>query len=253
MSELQMPTLAEFVRTRRTESTTSAPSGMSRQQLAAAIHSSIGYVAKIEQGDAHCPSPGVLDALAAVFGLDADERVYLYRLAGQKPQEHPGDSAPTSLQPMLDALAPHLAAVLGEGAELVACNHAFDTALPGVRASGSLLRWYFTDPYARLVVEEWEKEARVAVGRLRHYGAGAPESDTLRRLLDELGDQPDFRRLWTSQRVATHRHDPVMRLRNPETGEVYTVRVYEFDAAGRSRGQRMIVGLLVDTDSARPQ
>ncbi|MBF6332807.1 helix-turn-helix domain-containing protein [Nocardia transvalensis] len=58
---------AEFVRTRRTESTTSAPSGMSRQQLAAAIHSSIGYVAKIEQGDAHCPSPGVLDALAVVF------------------------------------------------------------------------------------------------------------------------------------------------------------------------------------------
>ncbi|MFR9752869.1 helix-turn-helix domain-containing protein [Nocardia sp. 004] len=249
MSELQVPTLAEFVRLRRMRPTWSAPTGMSRQQLAAAIHSSIGYIAKIEQGDAHSPSPGVLDALVDVLGLDADERIHLYRLAHRTPQEEETDIIPATLQPTLDALAPHPAAALGAYSELLACNSACDAAFPGIRASGSTLRWLFTNPYARLVVEEWEREAGLAVGRLRHCAGTAEAPESLRRLLDELGDEPDFRRLWTSQRVMTHRPDSTMRLRDPRTGVVRIIRIEELSTTGQRR-HLLLLGLPTDADVA---
>ncbi|RDI43259.1 helix-turn-helix domain-containing protein [Nocardia mexicana] len=253
MSDLQLPTLAEFVRGRRALPTESAPSGMSRQHLATAIHSSVGYIAKIEQGDARSPSAGVLDALSNVFGLDHDERAHLFRLAGQSVPNPETATEPTVLQPTLDALAPHPAAAVDHCGNILAANDAFDRAFPEARASGNTVHWLFTNPFARLVVEEWEREASLAVAQLRHYAADIRDPEPLRRLIDGLSSRPDFRRLWTAERVAARRPNPTMRLRDARTGTVYTIRIEEFVATGHGGAPRMLIGLLPGSNTTESQ
>ncbi|WP_227982629.1 helix-turn-helix transcriptional regulator [Nocardia spumae] len=252
MDELDLPDLGGFVRGRRTRATASAPSGSSRQQLATAVHSSVGYIAKIEQGGAVSPSTGVLDALSTALGLDVDEHAHLYRLAGHTEPARDDDPLRESvLGQTLDALAPNPAVVLTDRFDIVVGNRAFEAAFPGVRECGNTLRWIFTDPHARLVLEEWEREAGLAVGALRHYAARPRDRRHVRELVDELAEHPDFRRLWSSGRVVTHRTDPVVRLRNPRSGAVYAVLTQQFRTAGNGRPARMVVGLLTDRAGAQ--
>ncbi|WP_216362961.1 helix-turn-helix transcriptional regulator [Nocardia farcinica] len=225
---MELPTLGGFVRARRERR------GMSRQELATAIHSSLGYIAKIEQGGAAGPSPAVLEALSEVYGLDADERRHLYRLAGQTPEDPPA-TAPAH-RGTLDAFAPHPAAYRSETGDVLDANAAHDATFPGLRRHGNVLRWLFTDPRARLVHEEWEREARIAVGMLRHHAACPRDPGAVARLLGDLAEQPDFHRLWSADIVSVARPDPHLRLRRPGTGEVFTLRTELFaDTADPAR------------------
>ncbi|MFE3755674.1 helix-turn-helix domain-containing protein [Nocardia tengchongensis] len=248
--ELRAPTLAEFVRERRARASARYPAGLTRKQLAEATHASLGYIAKIEQGEALNPGPAILDSLAAVLELDTAERVHLYHLAQQRPAvssvralRH-GDAAQAAVRTVLDALLPHLAAAIDDSWHVVACNSAFDEALPGLARQGHVLRWMFTDPRSRIVLEEWEREARLMVGRFRAYAAGASERANLELLLRELGEQPDFRRLWGEGHVAIGRHDPTFTLRNPRTATVFDVRVQRYRATAPGPAHQLFIGLL---------
>lgn len=243
---LRVPTLAEFVRARRLRPTAANPTGLSRQQLAEAIHSSVGYLAKIEQGGAFNPSPSVLDALAQVFGLDLDERVHLYHLAQQRFTDRgPQESGPP-VRKTLDALTPHLAAALDDGWRVIECNAPFDEAFPGLHPNGNVLRWMFTDPRARLVIEEWEHEADLMVGRFRSYTARAGAHTEIQPLLRELGTQPDFHRLWNTGRVYIGRRDPTIRLRNRKTGKPFEIHVQRFRTTVPEPTRQLFVGLIED-------
>lgn len=182
----------------------------------------------------------------------ADKRAHLYRLAKREPPAAPSDPVPTSaLKGTLDALCPHPAAVLNDRFDILAGNPAFDAVFPGAQASGNTLRWMFTDPFARLVIEEWEREAGLTVGNLRHYAADPREPPNLQQLLEELNEQPDFHRLWTTGRVVADRPDPAIRLRNPRTGAVHTTLLQQFHIMGRSGRARMLVGVLTDVTAAQ--
>ncbi len=248
--ELRAPTLAEFVRERRARATGRHPAGLTRKQLAEATHASLGYIAKIEQGEALNPGPAILDSLAAVLELDVAERIHLYHLAQQRPAAsstralRAGDPAASAVRTLLDALLPHLAAALDDGWHVVACNSAFDAALPGLSRQGHVLRWMFTDPRARIVVEEWEREARLMVGRFRAYAAGGRDRGDIDRLLRELGEQPDFRRLWTEGHVHIGRHDPAFTLRNPRTATVFDVRVQRYRGTAPGPAHQLFLGLV---------
>ncbi|WP_051181447.1 helix-turn-helix transcriptional regulator [Nocardia vinacea] len=252
MDELQVPTLAEFVRMRRQRPTAAHPGGLSRQQLAEAIHSSVGYLAKIEQGGAFNPSPSILDALADVFALDPDERIHLYHLAQQRFSGGPRRPGPVRppVRKTLDALTPHLAAALDDGWRVIDCNDAFDEAFPGLRPNGHALRWMFTDPRARLVIEEWEREADLMVGRLRAYAARATDRDDVQRLLRDLGGHPDFHRLWMAGRVYIGRRDPTIRLRNRKTGKPFEIHVQRFRTTLPEPMRQLFVGLVDDRAAA---
>ncbi|WP_433681304.1 helix-turn-helix domain-containing protein [Nocardia sp. CA-119907] len=250
MDELRVPTLAEFVRARRLRPTAANPGGLSRQQLAEAIHSSVGYLAKIEQGGAFNPSPSVLDALAQVFGLDPDERVHLYHLAQQRFTDAGPPQPGPAVRRTLDALTPHLAAALDDGWHVIDCNAAFDAAFPGLQPNGNVLRWMFTDPRARLVIEEWEREADLMVGRFRGYAGRAGERADVQLLLRELGTQPDFHRLWNTGRVYIGRRDPTIRLRNRKTGKPFEIHVQRFRTTVPEPIRQLFVGLIEDHTAA---
>ncbi|MFX0574008.1 helix-turn-helix transcriptional regulator [Nocardia nepalensis] len=249
MDELQVPTLAEFVRMRRQRPTAAHPGGLSRQQLAEAIHSSVGYLAKIEQGGAFNPSPSILDALADVFGLDPDERIHLYHLAQQRFTDSRPQPSGAPVRRTLDALTPHLAAALDDGWHVIDCNAAFDEAFPGLHPNGNVLRWMFTDPRARLVIEEWEREADLMVGRFRAYAARAGARADVQLLLRELGTHPDFHRLWNTGRVYIGRRDPTIRLRNRKTGKPFEIHVQRFRTTPPESTRQLFVGLLADDEA----
>lgn len=225
---LSVPTLGDFVRVRRGRATSERPGGMTRQVLAEAIHSSIGYVAKIEQGGAGSPSPQVLDALVEVLHLDAGERIHLYHLARQR-ASRARVAEPVSATPLmrgtLDALSPNPALCLDSAWNVVECNDASEDALPGLATSGNVLRWLFTEARARLVVEDWEAEAGSAVARYRGVAGALSGHAGIAAILDELGSVPDFRRMWHDGGVSFERADPTMTLRNPSTGAIYDVGV----------------------------
>ncbi|WP_369634464.1 helix-turn-helix transcriptional regulator [Nocardia sp. JMUB6875] len=243
MDDLQPPSLAEFVRARRLRPTPDDSSGLSRQQLAAAIHSSVGYLAKIEQGEARNPSPSVLDALAEALTLTPDERRHLYHLA----QQHIPDASSSCdvddalLETDLDALTPHPAAVLDRGWQILASNTAFEAAFPGLPAKGNALTWMFTDPRARLVMEEWEREADQMVGRFRACAARSVTNDLTSPLLRALAPNPDFHRLWTTGHVYQSRPSPALHLRNRKTGHPYTIHLQRL----RTRTHKLLLGLPV--------
>ncbi|GAB0106957.1 helix-turn-helix transcriptional regulator [Nocardia sp. JMUB6875] len=248
--ELRAPTLAEFVRERRGRATAGNPAGLTRKQLAEATHASLGYIAKIEQGEALNPGPAILDSLAAVLELDVAERIHLYHLAQQRPVTcqpralRRDDPAAGTVRTLLDALLPHLAAALDNGWNIVASNAAFDEALPGLARNGHVLHWMFTDPRARIVVEEWEREARLMAGRFRAYAAEALDREGIDRVLRELGEQADFRRLWTEGHVRIGRRDPGFTLRNPGTGKVFDVRVQRYRGTAPGPAHQLFVGLV---------
>ncbi|MFD0000222.1 helix-turn-helix domain-containing protein [Nocardia sp. NPDC127526] len=252
--ELRAPTLAEFVRERRGRTSAANPAGLTRKQLAEATHASLGYIAKIEQGEALNPGPAVLDSLATVLKLDVAERIHLYHLAQQRPALPPPpvlrreDEEAAAVRITLDALLPHLAAALDDGWHVVDCNAAFDAALPGLARNGHVLRWMFTDPRARMVVEEWEREAGLMVGRFRAYAAGAPDRAQIDDLLRDLGEQPDFRRLWAAGQVHIGRRDPGFKLRDPKTATVFDVRVQRYRGTPPGPAHQLFIGLV---DAAR--
>ncbi|WP_067686066.1 helix-turn-helix domain-containing protein [Nocardia jejuensis] len=250
VESLRAPSLAEFVRTRRTRSTGRRPGGLTRKQLAEATHASLGYIAKIEQGDALNPGSAILDSLATVLGLDAAERIHLYHLARQRPAPRTPrplrreDPAAATVRTMLEALMPNLAAALDDGWRVVDCNSAFDRAFPGLYESGHVLQWLFTDPRARMVVEEWEWEARLMAGRFRAYAARAQDRDDIERVLRVLGEHADFRRLWEDTHVHIGRPDSTFRLRNPETATIFEVTVQRYRSTAPEASHQLFIGLL---------
>ncbi|MRH89162.1 helix-turn-helix domain-containing protein [Nocardia sp. SYP-A9097] len=247
---LRTPTLAEFVRERRTGPTPKHPAGLTRKQLAEATHASLGYIAKIEQGEALNPGPAILDSLAGVLCLDAAERVHLYHLAQQRPTPpipeplRPNSTAASMVRTTLDALLPHLAAALDEGWYIVDCNSAFGEAFPGLGRGGHVLRWLFTDPRARIVIEEWEQEARLMVGRFRAYAAAVNDRDEIDLLLGDLGEHADFRRLWEDAHVRIGRPEFRIRLRNPKTASVFDVIVQRYRSTTPQFTHQLFIGLL---------
>ncbi|MBL1078296.1 helix-turn-helix domain-containing protein [Nocardia sp. 2] len=243
---LRPPTLAEFIRERRSRVTVAHPAGLTRKELAEATHASLGYIAKIEQGEALNPGAAILDSLAEVLELDTADRVHLYHLAQQRPSSPirtPLREPDPALRATLDGLLPHLAAVLDDGWRIVDRNSAFDEALPGLASTGHVLRWMFTDPRARIVVEEWEREAQLMVGRFRAYATHTHDRAEVESVLRDLSEHSDFRRMWTEGHVRIGRSDPAFLLRNPRTATIFAVRVQRYRSTAPGPSHQLFIGL----------
>jgi transcriptional regulator with XRE-family HTH domain len=223
--------------------------GLRREELAMLAGVSADYLTRLEQGRADNPSAQVLEALARALQCSAEERDYLFRVAGQQP---PGAGrVPSHLTPGVQRLLRRLdespVSVHDAAWNIVAWNHAW-TSLMGDASSRTgrdrnLLWRHFTgatdsgatgsgappsgdtalgDSGVRVVRGPAETEAfeASAVGDLRAAAARYPGDERLRALVQDLRKaSPRFRELWDSGVVGTHVSE-VKVIEHPEVGRL---------------------------------
>src|SRR5580658_9335475 len=87
--------------------------GLRRQEVAQLSGVSVDYLIQLEQGRAKTPSPQVLTALSQALRLSNVERIHLFFLAGQSPQDSARrhQAVPDSLRRMVRQLPANPAAI----------------------------------------------------------------------------------------------------------------------------------------------
>lgn len=255
VTDVRPPTLGDFVYTLRTRA--SGKDGqMTRQQLASLTQVSIGYIAKIEAGEARSPSPSVLDALIRVFDLDENRRRHLYDLArvtpidreaaGQRPIEDYRRHIGPGEREALRNVSPQLMAYLDERWNIVQCNEEYDRTFPELREAGNVLTWFFSSACSRRVMVDWEDEARLTVAWFRALMGRYYDDSWASTLLASLEDFPEFREFWTTTDVGFGRPSPFMRLRDPITGELSIINVDVYGKVVGDYAMQVYLGIRID-------
>ncbi|MFI0724305.1 helix-turn-helix transcriptional regulator [Streptomyces sp. NPDC021224] len=204
--------------------------GLRRGEVAALAGVSVEYYTRLERGNLHGVSDGVLDALARALRLDGTERMYLHdlaRAAGPAARVRRGGARPAvraSVARIVEGMPGLPAYVMNNRLDVLAANalgRALYTQLYADPVCGAnVARFAFLSPAAREFYPEWERMARFAVGALRVEAGRNPYDRELSHLIGELSTRSDaFRVLWGSHDVHVFR-DSTKRLRHPLVGEL---------------------------------
>ncbi|MBT2206559.1 helix-turn-helix transcriptional regulator [Actinomadura sp. NEAU-AAG7] len=202
--------------------------GLRREEVASLAVMSTDYYTRLEQRRGPQPSEQMLGSLARALRLNADERDYLFRVAGHSAPD--AVSVATHVAPgllrVMDRLADTPALILSNLGEALVQNRMAD-ALLGDRSSytglarSSTYRW-FTDPRARRVYPERDhaRHSRSQVANLRvaygSMGARSRAGDLVRALQKESAE---FSGLWERHEVGK-RFEEHKTLVHPELGEI---------------------------------
>ena len=154
--------LATFLRTRRNRlrpADVGLPGGgrrrtpgLRRQEVAELAGISVDYYIRLEQGRGPHPSRQVLSALGRALLLTADERVYLFRLAGESPPPAavPSRQISPGIRNLLDSMPETPAYVVDAKYDVLAWNSLaahFIGDLSGVPEPDlNMIRWMFRLP-----------------------------------------------------------------------------------------------------------
>lgn len=191
--------------------------GLRRQEVAQLAGISVDYYIRLEQARGPHPSRQVLAALARALVLSADEREYLFRMAGQSPPPaaRPTREVSPGLRGLLDGMPANPAYIVDARYDILAWNDLatfFIGDLSGhPDTDRNMIRWMFRQPGAVPPAKRvpWsdpqaESFARAAVAGLRASYGRYPADAGLRDLITELlGLSPEFARMWESQDVAS--------------------------------------------------
>lgn len=212
--------LAAFLRSRRARllpeqvglpgGTRRRTPGLRRGEVAQLAGVSLEWYTWLEQGrDIHV-SGQVLESLARVLQLDANERAHLFVLALRQSPPVETFSAPTvspTLQQFLDQLGTTPACVVDARTNVVAWNAAHRvifgdySALSDERERNLIWR-LFTSPRAQQVNVEWDDLARVYLAQFRaEYGRFIHDPWWANRIAELSQISPEFRRLWARHDV----------------------------------------------------
>ncbi|ARF58687.1 helix-turn-helix transcriptional regulator [Streptomyces gilvosporeus] len=185
--------------------------GLRREELAQLAGVSAAYYTRLEQGQSHNASEGVLEALARALRLTADERAYLLALArpGQRrrrPAVRHEKARPGVLQ-LLRALDGVPALALGPRFEVLAWNRLGHALIAGHLDPASpdrpldrpnTQRLLFLDPHTRELFPDRDTEIRRAVSALRVAAGERPDDPQLATLIGELTmKSEEFAALWS--------------------------------------------------------
>jgi transcriptional regulator with XRE-family HTH domain len=162
--------------------------GLRREEIAVLAGISATWYTYLEQGRDVQPSDQVLSALAAALRLDRPEKDHLFHLAGHAPaQEAEAEPLTAEAAAVPHLLQPNPAYVIGATYDVLSHNEAAAQLFPVLRtAAPNFARWTFTDETSRLVVLDWEREARGLLARLRTLAARHPGDERFTRLFEEL-------------------------------------------------------------------
>lgn len=242
--------LAQFLRSRRTalrpdQADVDQPSrrrteGLRREEVAARAAVSVDYYRRLEQARIGPPSTQVVQSLARALRLTADERDYLYRIAGREPPPAPPhrDQVQPALRQVVEGLGDSPAMVMSVLGDALVQNSAAVTLMGDVAglagdARNTTYRW-FTNPSSRAMhpVEEHEEESRSRVANLRARAVhvGDPRADRLIGILRSRS--AEFERYWLEHKVAVCR-SRTRTFVHPWTGPIdLDVQILEHGSAG---------------------
>lgn len=197
--------------------------GLRREEVAQLAAISTDYYTRLEQGRLPASAP-VLELLARVLQLDADQRGYLAELAGRtpvQPRRRARQRVQPTLQRLLDDLGSTPALVLGRRMDILAWNRLASALITDFAAippkHRNYVRLVFTDPAMRALYADWDSVAHTCVAQLRREAAADPDDPHLTTLVGELSVQDQqFRQWWAAHHVADRRvgtktlHHPVV-------------------------------------------
>ncbi|MFE0380547.1 helix-turn-helix transcriptional regulator [Streptomyces inhibens] len=204
--------------------------GLRREELAQLAGVSVAYYTRLEQGQSHNASEGVLDALARALRLSADERAHLRELARpakarRRPAVRP-DKVRPGVRQLLAAMEGVPALALGPRFEILAWNrlgHALIAGHLDFDSPGRPLdrpnaqRLLFLDPHTRELYPDRDEEIRRAVSSLRVAAGQHPDDQQLAELIGELSmKSTEFSSLWSRHVVnnctfgTKHFHHPLV-------------------------------------------
>lgn len=195
--------------------------GLRREELAMLAGISTDYYLRLEQGRNQTPSAQVLDAIAAVLGLDADSTSYMHALVSrQAPARRPTrrvERVPAGTLQFLDAL-PMPAFIHDKRLTVLASNRLGVALSDNYRPGVNLLRAIFLDPAERDLHRDWDRAITDAVAGIRAAAATKLDDVELNAVVGELSIKSEsFRRLWSRHDV--HRRTGGMSLlEHPDVG-----------------------------------
>ncbi len=184
--------------------------GLRREEVAVLAGVSPTWYTYLEQGRNITPSPEVLDSLANVLMLTAEERRYLHLLAlgrapaGQIRVASPDDELWTLVRAVGNGQ--HPVYIGNEYGDVLAWNeataHWFTDFHRYPRERRNMLWWLLTDPEAPERVLDWAEETRDLIARLRSAWAGRPEDPAFNARIDNFSAaSAQFRTWWAEHHV----------------------------------------------------
>jgi transcriptional regulator with XRE-family HTH domain len=182
--------------------------GLRRQEVAQLAGMSVDYYIRLEQGRGPHPSRQVLSALARALMLTADERDYLFRLAGLSPPPVAGPSREITpgLRHLLDSMPDVPAYIVDAAYNVLAWNRLathFIGDLSGYE-DRNLIRWTFRREPADVIWSDQDFVAftRSTVADLRAAYARYPGDAAIDQLVTEmLALSPRFAEMWAEHEV----------------------------------------------------
>ena len=194
--------------------------GLRREEVALLAGVSVGYLTRLERGNAAGVSDSVLEALVRVLQLDDAERAHLYDLTHGMTTVARAHRRPTrpvvrqGVQRLLDAMTDVPAFVQNGRLDVPAANSLaralyadlFDDA--GAGNAGRIpnhARYAFLDPRATDFYPDWNRVAADIVSQLRAQAGRSPDDRLLNELVGELTTRSQqFSTLWATHDVRWH-------------------------------------------------
>ncbi|PDP87044.1 transcriptional regulator [Glycomyces fuscus] len=188
--------------------------GLRRQEVAQLAGMSVEYYVRLEQARGPNPSRQVLSALSRALMLTADERAYLFHLAGAAPPatRGPDREVPRAVRHLLGGLATTPAYVLDAKYDVLAWNrmatHFIGDMARLPEGRRNLIEWMFSQPEDD---PHWDDPNHTCfvghtVADLRAAYARYPGDPGIARLVTTLlGTSPRFTRMWESREVRERR------------------------------------------------
>jgi transcriptional regulator with XRE-family HTH domain len=182
--------------------------GLRRQEVAQLAGMSVDYYIRLEQGRGPRPSRQVLSALARALMLTADERDYLFRVAGESPpvQAGPSREITPGIRHLLDSMPDTPAYVVDAAYNILAWNQLathFIGDLAGYE-DPNMIRWTFRRAPTDTVWtdEDFLRFTRSTVADLRAAYARYPGDHRIESLVTEmLALSPEFAAMWAAHEV----------------------------------------------------
>jgi transcriptional regulator with XRE-family HTH domain len=204
--------------------------GLRREEVAALAGVSADYYTRLERGKETHPSAAVVDAVARVLRLSADELDHLRELAAHAgrrapvPPAAPSRTVRPGIDLILESMRPNPAYVVSRVNDVLASNPGGLQMLPGIDdwapRQRNVSRYLFLHPAARQVFEDWDSRVRNCVAGLRALAGTDPDAPDLTGLVGELlVKSPDFARLWERYEVQEPRYGQKS-FNHPEVGPI---------------------------------